>query len=288
MTDELTVPDRFRAELRDVLLEHAATLPGREHARTRTPSAVRRAHGPRVTARRLGPALALAAVIAAAGLLLRSGVAPQPATAASVLKASAAALDRLAGSRTLGPDDYFYTRIAEAWRYAGPGAHPYVVRSIQEEWLARDGHGRSRYDVVGLGGAGAQRGSPLTRSHDTRLAPSARPFILAALSARGILLSYAQLRRLPTEPRRARRSPGSHRRELRPQPAVPAAGVPHGDPVRSSPRSGRSADVRARAGGGVPPARRHAGDSPARPDTRQHRPLLAWRSRSTPPLSGSR
>ena len=46
---------------------------------------------------------------------LRPGgaLAPQPATAASVLRASAAALDRLGGSRALGPDDYLYTRTAE-------------------------------------------------------------------------------------------------------------------------------------------------------------------------------
>ncbi len=224
MSEQLTVPEGFRDELRDALLEYAATLHSRDRLPAQNSAAARQADRPRVTARRLVPALALAAVIAAAVVILRSGgaLAPQPATAAGVLRASAAALDRLGGSRTLGPDDYFYTRIAASWRYAGFGAHPYVVRSIQEEWLARDGHGRSRYDVVGVSGAAADRSLPLTRSQDRRLAPSARPFILATLSPPGILLSYAQLRRLPTQPTRLeatlnRIAANSHLNRLIPQ-----------------------------------------------------------------------
>lgn len=85
---------------------------------------------------------------------------------------------------------------------AGDGAHPYVVRSIQQEWLARDGHGRSRYEVVALSGAGVNRSLPLTRSQDARLVRSQRPFILSTLPSPGILLSYGQLRRLPTDPNR--------------------------------------------------------------------------------------
>jgi hypothetical protein len=150
------------------------------------------------------PALVLAAVIAAAVLILRSGgaIAPQPATAAGVLRASAAALDRSPGSSTLGSNDYLYTRIAIWWRYAGFSRHPYVVRSIQEEWVARDGHGRSRYKVVGLGGTGVNRSLPFTRSEDARLRRSSRPFIISVLPSPGILLSYAQLRALPTDPTR--------------------------------------------------------------------------------------
>ena len=93
--------------------------------------------------------LVLAAVLAAAILALRSG-----------------------GSRALGPDDYLYTRTAEWWLYVGYGPYPYVVRSIQEAWLARDGRGRSRYDVVGLSGVDVNRSLPFARSSDARSACS--------------------------------------------------------------------------------------------------------------------
>jgi hypothetical protein len=202
MSHQLTAPERFRDELRDALLAHAATLPPRDWSPAAPPRAGRRrARGP-VAVRRIVPALALAAIVAAAVLILRSGgaLAPQPATAAGVLRASAAALDHLGGSRALGPDDYFYTRIREWWRYSDFAPRPYVVRSIEEEWVARDGHGRSRNDVIGLGGAGVHRGLPLTRSSDARLRGSPRPFYLSPAPA--ITLSYAQLRGLPTNPAR--------------------------------------------------------------------------------------
>jgi hypothetical protein len=161
----------------------------------------RQARG-RVAVWRIVPVLALAAIVAAAMLMLRSGgaLAPQPATAASVLRASAAALDHLGGSRALGARDYFYTRINEWWRYSEFAPHPYVVRSIAELWVARDGRGRSRDHVVGLGGVGVHRGLPLTRSTDARLRGSPRPFYLSP--APEIAVSYAQLRRLPTNPAR--------------------------------------------------------------------------------------
>jgi hypothetical protein len=126
---------------------------------------------------------------------------PEPATAAGVLNASAAALERQGGSRALQTGDYFYSKVAVWWRYAQFSPHPYVVRSIQEEWLARDGHGRSRYHVVGLSGTGVSRHLPLTRSQDAQLrGRQARPFILS--SAPVIGLSYAELRDLPTDPTR--------------------------------------------------------------------------------------
>ena len=204
MSHQFTAPERFRDELRDALLDHAATLPGRDRLPATGPSTVRRPAGPRVAGRGLVAALAFAAVLAIAVLILRSGGAltPAPATAAGVLRASAVALDRLGGSRALGPGDYFYTRTADSWTYAGYSPHPYVVRSVQEQWLARDGHGRSRYEVLGLSGAGANRSLPLTRSKDAQLARSPRPFILSTVPSPGILLSYDQLRRLPTNPTR--------------------------------------------------------------------------------------
>jgi hypothetical protein len=202
MTDQFATPDGFRAELREALLAHAATLPDRDSI---SPEAGRSPR-PRASARAvrgLAPGLVLAAFAVTAVLVLRSGgtLRPQPATAATVLNSSAIALDHQGGSRALGPGNYFYSRTAMLWRYAGFSAHPYVVRSIQQEWLARSGQGRSRYQVVGPSGVGVSQRLPLTRSQDTRMRrPQARPFILSA--APEILLSYAQLRRLPTDPTR--------------------------------------------------------------------------------------
>jgi hypothetical protein len=193
MTDQLATPDRFRAELADALLAHVATLP---HPDSKSPAANR-------ARRRVSLGLVLAAIAVAAVLTLRSGgtLRPEPATAAAVLDASAVALDHQGGSRALGPDDYFYSRTAVWWRYAEFSKRPYVVRSIQDQWLARDGRGRSRYRVVGVSGVGVSRRLPLTRSQDTTMRRTqARPFILSA--APEILLSYAQLRHLPTDPSR--------------------------------------------------------------------------------------
>jgi hypothetical protein len=192
MNQQFAAPERFRNELRDALLEHAAALPRRDPLPR-----------PRHVRRRLLPALALAAIAAAAVLLLRSGgpIAPQRATAAGVLRASAAALERLGGPRAIGPGEYFYTRTLEWWRYSEFGPHPYVVRSVQEAWVARDGHGRSYYDVVGLSGAGVNPSLPLARSSEARRSGSPRPFILSPVPTPGILVSYAELRSLPTNPR---------------------------------------------------------------------------------------
>jgi hypothetical protein len=201
MSDQFSAPERFRAELRELLLEYAASLPARDSSPTPRPRAVRRSPIPRIAGWRLVPAIALAVAIAAV-LILQSGgaLAPQPATAASVLRASAAALDRVGGSRALGPGDYFYTRTAQWWRWTGYGPHPFIVRSVQEEWLARSGQGRSRYEVLGVSGVDVNRALPITRSQDVRLPRRPRPFIISSVPA--ILLSYTQLRRLPTDPGR--------------------------------------------------------------------------------------
>jgi hypothetical protein len=66
--------------------------------------------------------------------------------------------------------------------------------------MARDGDGRSRYQVVGLSGSGVNRSLPFARSLNARLRAAPRPFILSTLPAPGILFSYGQLRRLPTDP----------------------------------------------------------------------------------------
>jgi hypothetical protein len=103
-----------------------------------------------------------------------------------------------------------------------------VVRSIQEEWLARDGRGRSRYDVVGLSGFHVNRSFPLARSQDTRLPRNKDPFIISTLPSPGILLSYAQLRALPTDPTRLAAALNSlaaryHVNKVIPQPALRTA-----------------------------------------------------------------
>jgi hypothetical protein len=201
MTNHLATPEHFRAELEGVLLAHAASLPERASAPAAGHRTPRRHAGSRITLGRVAPALAIAALVVAAVLLHGSSVTlrPEPATAASVLKASAAELEAHGGARALGPGDYFYSRIAVWWRYAGFGTHPYVVRSIQEEWRARDGKGRSRYHVVSV--TGASRRLPLTRSEDFHMRRAQqRPFILSSVPE--ILLSYDQLRRLPTDPAR--------------------------------------------------------------------------------------
>ncbi len=230
MSRQFIAPERFRDELRDVLLAHAATLPARSGSPAPASPVVRRRAPGRVAVWRIVPALALAVIVAAGVLILRSGgaLAPQPATAAGVLRASAAALDHLGGSRELGPEDYFYTRTAVWWRYVGYGPHQYVVKSIQQEWLARDGRGRSRYEVVGLSGVDVNRSLPLARSQDARLPRHSDPFIISTLPGPGILLSYADLRRLPTDPGRLedaldRLAARHHVNQVFPQPTYRAA-----------------------------------------------------------------
>jgi hypothetical protein len=143
------------------------------------------------------------ALVVAAILVFRTGgtLRPQPATAAAVLNASATALDHQGESRALGPGDYFYARMAVWWRYPGFTGHVYVVRATDEEWQARDGRGRSRYQVVGRTRGRVASRLPLVRSQDAqRRRAVARPFTLSTAPA--ILVSYAQLRQLPTDPTR--------------------------------------------------------------------------------------
>jgi hypothetical protein len=205
MTDRFTTPEHFRQHLLDALLAHAATLPAADSMPTPGGRAARRRARLRVMSRRLLPALALAAILAAVVLVLRSGgvLRPQPATAAGVLNASATALGHEGGSRALTPGEYFYSRMAVWWRYAGFSRNPYIVRSVQESWVARDGRGRTHYHVIGLSGTDANESLPFARSEDTQQRrPQARPFILSTVPIPGIVLSYAQLRRLPTNPSR--------------------------------------------------------------------------------------
>jgi hypothetical protein len=133
-------------------------------------------------------------------LLFRSGggVAPGSASAASVLRASAAALSRDGDSLALPPGEYLYTRTALWWRYFDL-PRPYVVRSIYQSWVARNGSGRGTERVLSVNGRPVGRHVlPHAKSTDLALPPSRRPFVLAP----GVSLSYVDLRRLPADPTR--------------------------------------------------------------------------------------
>jgi hypothetical protein len=132
----------------------------------------------------------------AAILLLDSGggVAPQRASAASVLRASATALHR-AVSLELKPGEYLYTRIA-VWQRPVGAPESYLVRSIDETWLARDGSVRGVERMRGVEGRpGGHEAPPSVKSHHVALRRSSHPFQLTP----GVSLSYSELRRLPSD-----------------------------------------------------------------------------------------
>ena len=161
MSDEFTTPEQFRSELRGALLAHSFPVPRRQ-------SQPLRWRGLRVG---FGAAAAVgAAAIAAVVLGLGAGgeFAAPPASAASVLRTSASALQRSGRSLALVPGAYLYTKTATWFRYTQLAPRPIVVRSIHEEWIARDGTGRDRNDVVsdsrGPGGPRGTRPDPRTTS----------------------------------------------------------------------------------------------------------------------------
>jgi hypothetical protein len=189
MSDEFTIPEQFRSELRDALIAHAYPVPRRQPEPMRW----------RRLRLRIGAAVTVGAAIAAVVLGLGSGgeFAPQPASAASVLRTSAGALQRSGGLLALAPGDYLYIKTSTWFRYTQLAPRPIVVRSIKEQWTARDGTGRDRDQVVSDSRGRGGPGDP-TRSTDYRLRATARPFLLS--SAPSISLSYTQLRRLPANP----------------------------------------------------------------------------------------
>ncbi len=190
MSDEFTMPEQFRSDLREVLLAHSSPAPRRQPQPMPWPR-LRLGFGAAVAV----GAAAIAAVVL--GLGAGGTLSPQPASAASVLRTSANALQRSGESLALAPGDYLYTKTATWFRYTQLTPRPIVVRSIHEEWIARDGTGRNRNDVVsGSRGPGGP-GDP-TRSTDDRLRATARPFLLSTVPS--ISLSYRQLRRLPADP----------------------------------------------------------------------------------------
>ncbi|MDQ2895777.1 MAG: CU044_5270 family protein [Actinomycetota bacterium] len=200
MSDQFPIPEQFKAELQDLLLTHTQTTALGPRSQPPRP-AMRR------TPLRAGLALGLAAISAALVLALSSGgeLRPQAATAASVLKASANALEHLAPSHVLGPHQYLYTRVAVWWRYGFFGPPAFVVRSVSEEWIARDGHGRTRTTVLSVIG-NSHHHDDVTRSYDDRLQSSARPFSLFSVPGPGIRVAYAQLQRLPSNPQGLRQA----------------------------------------------------------------------------------
>lgn len=189
MTERTQMPERFRHDLLDSLLRVATT------AEPRLPVApVRR----RIPMRVPLSVAALTAAIVATVLLLSSGggVAPQSASAASVLRASAAALSRGGTSLALGRGEYLNTRTIVWWRYFDQ-PRPYVVVSVDERWMARDGSGREVDRVLSVDRRPpARHGPPHAKSWGGSLPPSASPFALAP----GVSVSYIELRRLPADP----------------------------------------------------------------------------------------
>jgi hypothetical protein len=193
MEPSLATPPRFKAELRAALLSHPATqLPGR------TATSQRRLR------RRIAPALALGITALAVVLVIALGgrgtLAPQRASAAAVLNASAGALETSGSSLRLSGGQYFYVREAVWFRYAWPGSRAFIVRSIYESWVARNGSGRERMHVLGVIGRPSPGFRSDTRSYDIIARAHARPFSLATADPH-LSLSYSQLRALPADPR---------------------------------------------------------------------------------------
>jgi hypothetical protein len=203
---ELETPERFRRDLGDALVGHAET-----YVRAPLP---RVAHNPRRPTRRLMPAAGAIAVLAAATVAFLSlvgggGVTPQAASAATVLRASAQALDRGGPGTPLARGQYYYTKELVRTRYADLAPHfQFVGTSINQAWVAADGSGRDDQRVLSaerLTPSGPKpmrrRGLPWIYSTEARLTASARPFNLINVFP-GVSLSYAQLRGLPTNPSR--------------------------------------------------------------------------------------
>jgi hypothetical protein len=192
MEPDLQTPPRFKAELRELLLSHPAA---------QRPTGTVTAKPPWVR-RRIVPALALGVAALAVVLVIAvgggGGLAPAPASAAAVLNASAAALEKSGSSLSLARGQYFYLREAVWFRYAFPGTRPFIVRSLYEDWIARNGSGSERVRVVSvIGRASAPYGS-LTHSYSVRTRARARPFSLQTADP-AIALSYSQLRALPAD-----------------------------------------------------------------------------------------
>jgi hypothetical protein len=182
----MNTPERFRTRLGEGLIAHAAD---RSFAPDRDIRPVRRLRVP------LGvrTATIVGAATVAVVLLLasRGSVSPPPASAASVLRASASALERTAPALTLAARTYLYTRTLNWWRnFDAPNNA--VVLSVSETWTERNGAGRTRSRVL------KPSRSSRRFSYDERLRASAHPYALDNY----VQVTYSELQHLPADPGR--------------------------------------------------------------------------------------
>jgi hypothetical protein len=205
MKPTFDVPSRYRADLGDALVAYAATHPaaaGREAAARRSGR----------WARRLPLTAAAVVAIAAIAMLLVDGAggggSPQTASAATVLRTAAIALDRHGLGTPLRHGEFDYTKLLTRMRLTIYSRTPYVVTAMERRWVATNGAGRDDYDVLSVERVTPTGERPLRNrslpgavSTDGRMPAQARPFPLATV-ADGISFSYAQIRALPTDPRR--------------------------------------------------------------------------------------
>ncbi len=186
----MKTPEHFRAELKQALLARAGELASQQVLQPLVRSRRR-------ALTRIVPSAA--AVLIAAGvatvIVASQGTSPSPASAATVLYASAAALQRSGPNLELGPHDYLYERSVSRSRFIDPQGHTFL-HELAETWTARNGAGRLHDTVLNR--------SVISRHLDVRLGPStarirptAQPFMLAD----PISLSYRQLQRLPSSPK---------------------------------------------------------------------------------------
>jgi hypothetical protein len=199
-TPAVTGLDRFTAALADELEAHARTFP------VHTPvKRGRRSRWPRRVAIAAATGAAAAGVLAG-GLGMDRAGAPAEASAASVMRASAAALPS-DSSGLLPPGAHWHTRVDVTMRHGGASRDDfqYTTSERWETWQSRDGSGRERitpsapvdFPTPADRSSWLAAGSPdLAESpSDRRLRPADRPFAFGADS-----LTYAQLERLPTDP----------------------------------------------------------------------------------------
>jgi hypothetical protein len=193
--------DRFTAELGDQLEDHARALP------------VSGSAGPIPRARRWPRRLAIAAtagatvavVVLAVGIGTERSGSPAVASAASVMRQSAAALARDSG-RLLPTDAYWHSVVDVTMRHIEDEAAGFQYTSAQrwETWQARDGSGRER-----LTNGRVKFVTPADRTawraadspeladppSDRRLAATDRPFAFGS-----DVVGYKELESLPVEP----------------------------------------------------------------------------------------
>lgn len=183
----MSVPDQFRAELKAAMLAHADQL-----TRGQDQSLPLRRAKRRLTRLLPSSAVALIAVGVAVAAFASRGTTPPTASAATVLRAAAAALERSDIDLRLGAHTYLYERTIERSRFLDPSGTT-VLHALDESWRAQNGAGREHITVLNRS---AVRDLHAAGSGLFRLHPSRQPFTLVG----GVSLSYSQLQQLPTSP----------------------------------------------------------------------------------------